>query len=154
MAATAFWFGKFFCNVMGGETAGESSFVDYLSDTMKYLLFTSSYVPNQNTDEFLSTPRANEVSGPGYTANGVTLTTKTLSYATKVTTLDADDVSWTVATFTTRIGVICCYTNSVAVSDATRPLLLWQDFGADQSPSGGTLTLTMNASGIATITVA
>lgn len=150
MAVTAFWFGKAFANIMGGETAGESSNLDWLSDTIKVMLTTSTYVPNQDTNEFKSDV-TNEVSGTGYSAGGVTLTTKTLVYtgASNLTTMDADDAIWSGASFTARIAVIYKDTGTGTTSN----LLGYVDFGADQTVAAATFTIQWNASGIFTITV-
>lgn len=151
MAVTAFWYGKAFANIMGGETPGESSALDWLSDTIKVMLTTSAYVPNQDTHEFKSDV-TNEVAGAGYSAGGAALANKTLVYsgASNLTTLDADDASWAGASFTARIAVIY---KSTGV-DATSNLLGYVDFGADQTVAAATLTIQWNASGIFTITVA
>lgn len=79
MPFTAFWYGKAFANVLGGETAGESSRIDFLSDDMKIMLTTASYTPNIDTHEFKSDV-TNEVVGTGYTAGGVSLGSKTITY--------------------------------------------------------------------------
>ena len=152
MAATANWFGLIFPNIFGGQSGGDTQQAfDYLSDTISMALTTSSYSPNQNTHDFFNDVTNELATSGGYTAGGASLGTKTLVYATLVTTFDAADTSWTSATFTARIGVLHDRTPG---TDATRPLILWQNFGADQSPSGGTFTIQYNSSGIATITVA
>jgi|ERR1700733_1317548 len=56
---------------------------NFASDTLKFMLLTSSYTPSQDNDGVYSDISANEVSGTGYTAGGVTLSgvtvTKTLA---------------------------------------------------------------------------
>jgi hypothetical protein len=79
MAQTIELYGKALANLLGGETAGETFAVDFLSDTIKCSLHTSSYVPNLDTHE-LQTDLTNEVSGTGYTTGGATLGTKTITY--------------------------------------------------------------------------
>lgn len=59
--------------------------------------------------------------------------------------LDADNVSWTSATFTTRYGVL--YDRTPA-TDATRPLLGFIDFGQDESPSSDTFSVNWHDNGI------
>lgn len=151
MAVTAFWYGKAFANLLGGETAGESSSVDWLSDTIRVMLTTSAYVPAQDTDEFKSSV-TNEVVGTGYVARGAQLTNPTVTYTagTNVNKLDADDVSWAAATFTARIAVVYKDTGV----DATSVLLGYVDFGGDQTVSAATFTITWAAGGIFTITPA
>lgn len=151
MAVTAFWYGKALANLLGGETAGESSAVDWLSDTIRVMLTTSAYTPAQDTDEFKSSV-TNEVSGAGYTARGEALANKTLTYTagTNVNALDADDVSWAAATFTARYAVVYKDTGV----DATSVLLGYVDFGGDQTVSAATFTITWAAGGIFTLTAA
>jgi len=79
MAQTIELFGKALANLLGGEVAGDAFAVDYLSDTIKILLTTSSYAPNLDTHE-TKADVTNEVSGTGYSAGGATLGTKTITY--------------------------------------------------------------------------
>jgi hypothetical protein len=67
-----------------------------------------------------------------------------------VFSFDGADISWTSSTFTARYGIIY---DSTPATDATRPLLGYVDFGADQSPSAGTLSITWDATGIGAVTV-
>jgi len=123
--------------------------VNFASDTIKVMLCTSSYTPNQDTHEFKSSV-TNEISGTGYTARGLTLASKTVAIdaTSNETRLDAADASWTTATFTARIAVI--YKDSG--TDGTSPLLGWVDFGADSSVSSGTFLIQCDATGILKIT--
>lgn len=142
-------YGKFCANMLGGETAGESSAVDYLSDTIKVALTTATYVPDQDTHEFFSDV-TNEVSGTGYTAGGQALASKTVTYTagTNKTTLDAADTTWSSATITARIAVIYKDTGTASTS----PLIAYIDFGSNQSSSNGNFTIQWNASGIVEFT--
>jgi hypothetical protein len=124
---------------------------DWNSDTVKTMLCTSTYTPNQDTHQYKSSV-TNEITGTGYTATGTTLTTPAVAYntGTNVWSFDADDASWTTATITARYAVTY---DSTPSTDATRPLLSYVDFGADQSVTGATFTVQWNASGIINITV-
>ncbi len=79
MAVTAQLFGKALANLLGGETAGETRAIDFLSDTIKWALATATYAPNLDTHEVFADV-TNEVSGTGYTAGGVTAASKTITY--------------------------------------------------------------------------
>ncbi len=79
MAVTQSYFGKAFANLLGGEVAGDSFAVDYLSDTIRAMLCTSSYAPNLDTHE-TKADVTNEVAGTGYTARGTALGSKTITY--------------------------------------------------------------------------
>jgi hypothetical protein len=80
MAQTIEVFGKALANLLGGEVSGDTFAIDYLSDTIKVSLHTSSWTPNLDTNEVFS-DATNEVSGTGYTAGGVTLASKTITYS-------------------------------------------------------------------------
>lgn len=78
MSISASKYQKTYANLLGGEIAGDTFGVDYLSDTLKVLLATSSYVPNLDTHEVKSDV-TNEVTGTNYTAGGTTLASKTVT---------------------------------------------------------------------------
>jgi hypothetical protein len=151
MAVTAFLYGNCIANAFGSTSSGNSPNMDLLSDTIKVMLCTSTYTPNQDTHQFKSDV-TNEVTGTGYSAGGTTLTTKVLSYTagTNVIMFDADDATWAASTITARYAVIY---DSTPATDATRPLIGYVDFGADVSSSAGNFTITWSTSGIFTVTV-
>lgn len=72
MAVTAKWYGKAFLALANKE-------VDYLTDTIKVMLTTSTYTPNADTHDYKDDV-TNEVTGTGYTAGGATLAFKTNTY--------------------------------------------------------------------------
>jgi hypothetical protein len=127
--------------------------IDWDSDTIKVALLTNGYTPDQDAHNYFDDVVASEVTGTGYTAGGNTLANKTNSYnsSTNVIVLDADDTTWSSSTITARYAVI--YDASPA-TNATRPLIGYVDFGADQSSSNGNFTITWDATGIVRITVA
>ncbi|MBF6573715.1 hypothetical protein [Nocardia farcinica] len=126
--------------------------IDWDSDTIKVMLCTSSYTPNQDTHQYKSDITA-EVTGTGYTAGGATLTgcTSTYNAGTNTLTLDAGDVSWPNSTIVARYAVI--YDASPA-SDATRPLIGYVDFDQNISTTAGTFSIVWDAAGIVTLTAA
>jgi hypothetical protein len=144
MAVTAKLYGKFLTSLGNKE-------VDLDSDTLKVMLCTSSYTPDQDAHQYKSSV-TNEVTGTGYTATGQALTSVAVIYTggTNTYALDAADPSWIGSTITARYAV---FYDSTPASDATRPLIAYWDFGADVSSSGGPFTLTIDAAGIATFTV-
>lgn len=151
MAATAFWYGQTIANAFGSTGAGGAPNIDFLSDTIKCMLCTNAYTPNQDTHQFKSDV-TNEISGTGYTATGATLATKALTYTGGTNTImfDADDAAWSGASFTARYAVVY---DATPGTDATRPLMFYIDFGADVTVSAGTLTIQFNAAGIGTVVV-
>lgn len=156
MAVSTKVFAHFLQDACGGTGAGTAPNVDWLSDTIKIALCTSSYTPNQSTDEFWTTPAANEVgSGNGYTTGGATLGTKTLATSALITTFSAaSPAAWTgsSAGFAAAYAVIY---DSTPGTSATDPLICYIDFGGTRTLGvGDTLTITFNGSGIFTVTVA
>lgn len=145
MAVSAKFYGPFFQSLFNKE-------VDYDTDTIKAMLCSASYTPDQDAHRYKSSV-TNEVTGSGYTAGGVTLASKTVTYTpgTNVLALDAADITWAALTATSRYCVI--YDDSPA-TDATKPLIGFIDFGADVICSGGPMTIQLDAAGMATVTVA
>jgi hypothetical protein len=95
--ATLQLYGKVGANFLGGEGAGDAFAIDFLSDTIKATLHTTTYTPNIDTDELFSAATNELGTANGYTAGGVTLGTKTVTYAAggNVTTFDCADFGWT-----------------------------------------------------------
>lgn len=145
MAVTAFLYGSFPAKLANKE-------IDWDTDTIKVALCTSTYTPNQDTDDYFNDV-TNEVTGTGYTAGGETLASKTVTYTagTNTQAFDAADVSWASSTITARYAVIYVDTGGAASTD---PLIGYVDFGEDVSSSAGTFSITWAAGGIFTITVA
>lgn len=141
MAATSKFFGLFWKSLSNKE-------INVGSDTFKLALFTSSLSINQDTHQYFDAApyTSNQVAnGSGYTTGGVTVSPLTVAYdaATNKLSFDAADASWTTATFTARYGILYDSTPTT-----NKPLVLYVDFGADQSPSNGTFTVTWDAAGI------
>lgn len=143
MAVTSFVYGGFLQSLANKE-------IDLDSDTLKVMLCTSTYAPNQDTHRYKSSV-TNEVTGTGYTATGATLTSVAVTYTAGTNTLmlDAADTSWASSTITARYAVVY---DSTPATDATRPLICYIDFGADVSSSAAAFTITWDAAGIVTIT--
>ena len=140
MAVSAFLYGTTQKNIADGTVT-----VDWDTDTIKVALTTNAYTPNQDTHAFFS-DITNEVTGAGYTAGGVTLGTKTVTYvgASNQVQLDAADVQWTTATFTARYAIVYKSTGTAATS----PVIGYVDFGADVPVSAGQFTITWDSTGV------
>lgn len=119
------------------------------TDTIKCMLCTSSYTPDQDAHDFKDDVD-NEVAGTGYTAGGAEVANPAITISAKVTKFDGDDVQWTTSTLTARYAVI--YDDTPA-ADADKPLLVLIDFGENKSSVNGTFKLQFHASGISTFTV-
>tara|TARA_R100001509_G_scaffold114226_1_gene69400 strand:- start:268 stop:684 length:417 start_codon:yes stop_codon:yes gene_type:complete len=107
------------------------------SDTLKIALFTSSASLGASTTAYST---SNEVSGTGYTAGGETLTSTTVSTTGTTAFFDADDPTWTSASFTARGALIYNTSNS-------NKAIAVLDFGGDFTVSSGTFKIIFPAAG-------
>ena len=107
------------------------------TDTIKIALYTSSASLGATTTAYST---SNEVSGTGYTAGGVTLTSAAVSTTGTTAHFDADDPTWTSASFTANGALIYNDTNS----DKAIAVLA---FGGDFTVAGGTFKIVFPAAG-------
>jgi hypothetical protein len=111
------------------------------TDTIKIALYTSTASLDATTTAYSS---SNEVSGTGYTATGVTLTSATVATSGTTAYFDAADPTWTSATFTARGALIFNASNS-------NKAIAVLDFGGDFTVAGGTFKITLPAAGTTAI---
>jgi hypothetical protein len=132
-----------------GTTANDR--VNWTGDTIQTSLHTVTYVPAQDTDDYFN-DATNEITGTGYTAGGVVLGSKTLTYdtATDEARLDAADAQWTTASFTARIAVVWVNTAGASTTDH---LMSYVDFGADETVASGTFTIQWASNGVIVLDV-
>jgi len=123
---------------------------DFTSDSIYCALVTSSYTPDVDTHEFFD-DITNEITGTGYTANGVALTSVSVSYDSvdNEAVLDADDATWATSTLTARGAVI--YKRDGA--DSNSPLIRYIDFGQDEQSLVSTFSVVFDAEGIINLIV-
>lgn len=153
MAVAAHLYTKHFSSLYGANSATYTTTTG-ATNQIKAMLCTSTYTPNQNTHQFKSDV-TNEITGTGYTAGGTVINTSaTLSDSTTSWSLLYANASWSSASFTARYCVV--YSSGPSGSSyaaGAAPLVLYVDFGADQTVSSGTFTVQWNASGTVAITV-
>ena len=140
------WYGLFIERQMEGAAKS-----DFLTGTWNYSLHSTTYTPNQDTDDFFN-DATNEVTGTNYTAGGVVLASKTSVYdtATDEIRLDAADASWPNATISgIRYAVVW---ENTAGASTTDPVMSYYDLGA-QSVSAATFTVQWDATGVAKVDV-
>lgn len=151
MAVTTYYYAAAFISAF-------SKLMDFTSETkINALLTTVTYAPNQDTHQFHSSVTNQLSTANGYTNEsgldtGLSLTATTVTNTNNVVTLDTVDPAWTSsgAGFTARIIVLVDVAPNASASD---PLILWSDFGADQTASGGgTFTYVVAGTGWGTIT--
>ena len=140
-AGTGYVYRKAVSNMMGGSEAGDTFDIDWLSDTIKVALMTSSYTPNQDTDELWSAISSNEISGVGNNYSASTLASKTVGEATSGKTI-FDTTATTV--FTATGGDIGPASYAVVYDETDGTLLTYIDFsGSPQTATdGNTFTIT------------
>jgi hypothetical protein len=145
MAVTGKVFGLLFRDILNGAVS-----LDWDTDTIKAMLTTSTYTPDQDLHD-RKDDVTNEVVGTGYTAGGQALAGKTVTYtaATNKIMLDADDVTWAGSTITARTAVIYKDTGVATTS----PLICYQQSDADIISSGGDWKIVWNAAGVVELTV-
>lgn len=124
--------------------------VDLDSDTLKAMLCTATYVPNQDTHQYKSSV-TNEITGTGYTAGGKTLTNVTVAYnpSTNALVLDADDPVW--ADSTLSAGVVVIYDDTPATN---KPLIAYGVFSETVSSTAAPFTVQLPATGILSLIAA
>lgn len=118
---------------LGALGRGELNFD---GDTFKAMVTTAAYVPNYDTDAFVSDV-TDEVSGSGYFAGGATLSGLSWAYDTsdasnKRWVLHADPILWSGVTWTGGRRLVVYRVGS---APAVSQLIGVIDWGVDKSPA-------------------
>lgn len=100
MSGTWKWYGNGLLKVATGA-------IDLDTDTLKIMLCTSAYTPDQDAHDFRNDV-TNEVTGTGYTAGGATLAGVAATYdaASNEVRLSWTSPTWAAASITARTAVI------------------------------------------------
>ena len=117
-------------------------------NTIKVALL-SGYTRNIDAHGNFSDVSANQVSGAGYTAGGITLANKTLTQdnANDRAVFDADNVTWTALNVGTPSHAVM-YRDTGAAATST----IFATWELGRASNGGDYTLAWDAVGIATLT--
>lgn len=126
-------YNRFLANLMNKE-------VDLEADTIKVALLDDNHSFTDSDNEWADVS-VNEISGTGYSADGETLANASVTQGS-TTKWDADDVSWTDASFTAYHAVL--YDSSLTNDD----LICSFDFGGSKEVSSGTFTIEWHTDGI------
>ena len=149
MATTAAFYGLAIQKMVSGTislTAG---------DTLAVMLVGNGYTVNQDTDAFRSIATTFEVAqggaNSGYTTGGTTLAAVTVTYdaATNQVRWDHTDPFW-VGSFSASKMIWYKKRGGAATADE---VIMWADFGGDQTVTNGTFTYQVPATGTGVITV-
>lgn len=135
-------FGKIGANIFGGETGAESEKVDWISDTVKVQLHTTSASFDVDLDEATADVTGEVANGNGYTTGGYTLLSPTVTYSASgnKTVLDAADPTWTAS------GAGFAASDAVFIDTTSDNLMEWLAFGSTITlASGDTLTINIDA---------
>lgn len=134
-----------------GDSSQISAAIDPVADTIKAMFLTSSHTQDIDAHVFIDDVSTNEISATGsYSAGGITLTTSASTDDTNdLGALDANDFSATSATIP-DCQYIALYKSTG--TPATSPILGTFDLGGVKSSSNGTFAVTVNASGLMTLT--
>ena len=124
--------------------------IDLDTDTIKLMLVTSTYLPNQDTHTKRS-DITNEVTGTGYVAGGFTLANKTVTQnnTTNKGVFDADDIVASNITLTDCAGAVL-YKSRGGVATADE-LIAYLGFPSAVTMTNGIFTIPFDVNGILTL---
>lgn len=131
--ATMAWFGKAVQKLVNGE-------LDLNAGSYKIGLVATAYTPNVDTNEFWSTPEADEVTGTNWAAGGVATTVTTdLDTANNRVRLFCSDIN--VATVTLTDGKHLVLYKVLGGASSADPLVGYGTFDTALAPTAGTLAI-------------
>jgi hypothetical protein len=142
--ATANWYGQ---AAMGQFGATAARRIDWVGDSISVLLTASTYTEDLDAHDFRNDV-TNEVTGTNYSAGGVALSGKTLTYdsASNESRMDANDPTFTNITVS---GIRKAVFYKVVGTTATDPLLFIYVFDGDQTVAAADFVIQLAATGAA-----
>ena len=129
---------KYFIDIGGVSLEGELN---------KLALVQDGYTPAFDTHDFHA-DLTNEVTGTGYTVEGVVLTVTEITLATGTLTFDATDTVYTTVTITDAMASVLA---TAVGSSATNQLVVLQDFVTAASAVAANFTVQHPANGVFTL---
>lgn len=120
--------------------------LDWLTDTIKVSLHTSTYTPDRDADDYFNDATNQVANGNGYTTGGITIQNPTVTFdsASDETRLDHDDLAWASSSITARTAV---WTKVKGGASSADPLIQYLPFGSDVTTSSGTFSVTIDSTG-------
>lgn len=122
--------------------------IDLDTDTFVVTLHSSSYTPALNTHATWADVSASEITGTGYTAGGIALSSVTVTRAGGTVTFDAADVSWSSSTLTGKYAVVTKRASASLISTDKLLGYFEMESGSTVSTTNGPLAIQWNAAGI------
>ena len=135
------------------DTVADPTRAAAVAGTLKCAIVTAAYTPNQNTDEFFTTPVGSEVTGTGYTARGNACATPTWTGpdGAGLLTFDASDpATWAQNAAGFSNGRRAVFYYDTAVNGTSRLVAYSADFGADLGNLAADFSVALNAAGLYT----
>lgn len=114
---------------------------DLSTDSIKGMLCTSTYSPDQDTHDFKDDV-TNEVTGTNYTAGGKALSNISISYNSTSNQMEmaANDLEWADSTISSARYLVL-YNDSTGATDDAKRLIGYVNFDADKSSSASTFKI-------------
>lgn len=128
----------------------DSNNIDWDGDTFKCALYTSAWSPDLSSA--IGYSATNEVSGTGYTAGGIALTSVVITRNTTGFKMAAADIVFTGATLT-DVAAAAVYSDT-ATAPVSKPLVAVFKLSESGANNGGTFTLTLSGGAVINIPVA
>jgi hypothetical protein len=144
MAVTAAWYGN---ALVGSWSATAGRRIDWDAASIFVELTDNTHTIDKDAHDFQNDVDADEITGTGYTASGVAITTSavTLDSGTDEVRLDATDAQWTTSSFTAHNAHVYA---ELGGANTANPLLSYVDFGGDETVSSGTFTIQWDVTGV------
>lgn len=141
---TANWYGQ---AAMGQFGATAARRMDWVGDTINVMLTASTYTEDLDAHDFRNDV-TNEVTGTNYSAGGIALSGKTLTYdsASNESRMDANDPTFTNITVS---GIRKAVFYKVVGTAATDPVLFIYVFDGDQTVAAADFIVQLAATGAA-----
>jgi hypothetical protein len=140
--------------LMSAGTAFYAGGTSWTADAQKAALYNTTPTPNKNDTLANNTylvgqwVTGNEITGTGYTAGGVALSTLGHAFGSGTAQFTAANPAWTSATLAAVFG--CLVYDSTTT---TKYAYCWNYFGGSQSVTAGTFTIVWSGSGILQFTI-
>ena len=127
------------------------SSLDSPETTLKAMLLTEDYVPNQHEHKTVLDIQDYQIIGPGYEAGGAILDDISIEFENGVTTFSADNISWEDSTLEFRFMVV--YDDTPEAKE-DKNLLFFADFGQTIKTRKSQFAIRWSDDGIFNIAVA